>query len=208
MRELFEFPPTRSNRARWALEELGVPYARRIVDFTNGEQRGEQHRRLHPLGHVPAYRTGAYTMFESVAIVMQLIDEHPERGLAPSPGDGKRAEYYQWCVAASAEFDHVLLDIMKHTMHLPNGQRVAAIAERAQSRFRELGEMLSGHLASRPYLLGDAFSGADIAIGYCCNWAAYVGKLEDHAVVAAYYERLRDRPAFRRVFEPAAERAR
>ena len=26
MPELFEYPPTRSNRAKWALEELGVDY--------------------------------------------------------------------------------------------------------------------------------------------------------------------------------------
>ena len=37
MTELFEFPPTRSNRAKWALEELGVGYASRMVDLMEGE---------------------------------------------------------------------------------------------------------------------------------------------------------------------------
>ena len=36
MPELFEFPPTRSNRAKWALEELGVKYTSRVVDFMAG----------------------------------------------------------------------------------------------------------------------------------------------------------------------------
>ena len=45
------------------------------------------------------------------------------------------------------------------------------------------------------------FSGADIAIGYCCNWAAYVGQLENHPVLVDYYARLQKRPAFARVFE-------
>ena len=72
MPELFEFPPTRSNRAKWALEELGVEYVSHIVSLPEGENHSEEHRSVHPLGHVPAYRTADYTMHESVAIVLQL----------------------------------------------------------------------------------------------------------------------------------------
>jgi len=42
---------------------------------------------------VPAYRTAAYTMHESVAIVLQLLDEHREIGLVPVSGTQQRAEY-------------------------------------------------------------------------------------------------------------------
>ena len=91
MAELFEFPPTRSNRAKWALEELGIDYTSRIVDLRRDEHSSPRHRAIHPLGLVPALRTDTYTMFESVAIVMQLLDEYPERRLAPPPGSAQRA---------------------------------------------------------------------------------------------------------------------
>ena len=103
MPELFEFPPTRSNRAKWALEELGVAYASCIVDLPQGEHHSEEYRTVHPLGHVPAYRTADYTMHESVAIVLQLLDEHQECGLAPVSGTPQRAEYYQWSVFSCSE---------------------------------------------------------------------------------------------------------
>ena len=75
MPELFEFSPTRSNRAKWALEELGVEYTSRVVSFPEEEQRSAKYKAIHPLGHVPAFRTNDYTMHESVAIVLQLLDE-------------------------------------------------------------------------------------------------------------------------------------
>lgn len=198
--EFFEFPPTRSNRAKWALEELGIDYASRTIDFMTGEQQSVEYKTVHPLGHVPAYRTDSYTMHESVAIVMQLLDEHPEAGLAPAVGTPARAEYYQWCVFSSAELDPILFDVMKHTMHLPEAQRVPEIAERARTWFNERAQMLAAVLATREYLLGSTFSGADIALGYDCNWAEYTGMLGQHPQLVNYYARLQARPAFKKAF--------
>lgn len=200
MPEFFEFPPTRSNRTKWALEELGVDYTSRIINLMEGEQHSPEYKTVHPLGIVPVYRTDDYTMVESVAIVLQIIDEHPEKGLAPATGSPERAQYYQWCVFASSELDPALSDVMIHSMHLPEDKRVPEIAQRGRERFAARGAMLAKALEGRDYLLGSAFSGADIAIGYCCNWAAYTGLIEDHSTLVDYYERLQQRPAFQKAF--------
>lgn len=155
--EFFEFPPTRSNRAKWALEELGVDYTSRTIDLRTGEHHSQEYKAIHPLGVVPAYRTDDYTVLESVAIVLQLLDEHPEKGLAPAVGTPERAEYYQWSVFACSEFDPALSDIMQHTMHLPEVQRVTEIAQRGRDRFAARGAMLSAALEGRDYLLGSMY---------------------------------------------------
>ena len=49
MPELFEFPPTRSNRAKWALEELGVDYTSRMISFPEEQQNSEDYKAIHPL---------------------------------------------------------------------------------------------------------------------------------------------------------------
>ena len=72
MTELYEFQPTRSQRAKWALEELGIDYESHIVDLQEGQQDSDAYRAVHPLGVVPALKTDNYTIFESVAIVLQL----------------------------------------------------------------------------------------------------------------------------------------
>ncbi len=200
MQELFEFPPTRSNRAKWAFEELGVDYASRTVNLMEGEHHSAEYKSVHPLGFVPAYRTDDYTMFESVAIVLQLLDEHPGAGLAPAVGTPERAAYYQWSVFSCSELDPALFDVMKHTMHLPDEQRVPEIAQRGRELFAARGDMLSKTLEDRDYVLGSEFSGADIVMGYSCNWAAYTGLIENHPTLTAYYARLEQRPAFRKVF--------
>ncbi len=86
MTELYEYPPTRSQRAKWALEELEIEYASHMINLHEGQQNSDAYRAIHPLGVVPALRTDDYTIFESVAIVLQLIDEHPEKNLAPAVG--------------------------------------------------------------------------------------------------------------------------
>ena len=98
VRELYKIPPTRSQRAKWALEELGIEYSSHIINAHEEQQKSAAYRAIHPLGVVPALQTDTYTMFESVAIVLQLIDEHPEKNLAPAVGTPERAHYYQWSV--------------------------------------------------------------------------------------------------------------
>ncbi|WP_299668447.1 glutathione S-transferase family protein [uncultured Ruegeria sp.] len=199
---LFEYPPTRSNRAKWALEELGVSYDKYLVSFPSGEQSSPEYRKVHPLGKVPAYGLNGEIIFESIAIVMKLLDDHPEAGLAPSPTSPKRGLYYQWCVFAGSEMDHNLFDVMKHTMHLPNEVRNSEISERGKARLEECSRVISAALDQQDFLLGDSFSGADIAIGYCLNWMAYTGLLKDHPRLVEYYALLEMRPAFERVFTP------
>lgn len=200
MPELFEFPPTRSNRAKWALEELGISYDSQMVSFMDGQQKSAEYKDVHALGVVPAYKTDDYLMFESAAIVMQLIDENPDAGLAPMIGSAERASYYQWCVFGVSELDSNLFDVMKHTMHLPEDQRIPALAARGKDRFTERANLLSNTLRDQEYLLETGFSGADIVVGYSCNWAAYTGLLDDHPILADYYNKLQQRPAFQKVF--------
>lgn len=200
MSTLFEFPPTRSNRAKWALEELGVDYSSEMINLTEGRQRESRFTSIYPLGVVPVWSTDSFTIGESVAITLQLIDELPESGLAPVIGTPERARYYQWSVFASSELDPALSDVMWHSMHLPENERVAAIAERGRERFAARALMLSKTLENSAFLLGEKFSGADIAIGYCCNWAEYTGLLQNHPILVNYYQRLQQRPAFQKVF--------
>ena len=206
MPELYEFPPTRSQRAKWALEELGLDYESRIVDLMKGEQDGAAYRAIHPLGVVPALETAAYTMLESVAIVLQLIDEHPESGLAPAPGSPARAAYYQWSVFACAELDPAIMMVFDNTMRPleamrpPGTPHDPGLAARGRADFALRAGMLSQALGDRDHLLGADFSGADILIGHSCFMATHVGLIGDYPVLEAYYARLCERPAHRRAY--------
>ena len=206
MTELYEFPPTRSQRAKWALEELGIEYSSHIVDLKEGQQDSDTYRAMHPLGVVPALKTATYTIFESVAIVLQLIDEHPEKGLAPPVGSPERALYYQWSVFACAELDPPIMMWFDNTMrpleHMrpPGTQHDATLAERGRSDFAIRANILSKVLGDRDYLVGSGFSGADILVGHSCFMATHTGLIGDYPVLEAYYGRLQQRPGHQRAY--------
>lgn len=209
MTTLYEFPPTRSQRAKWALEELEVPYTSHSVDLMGGEQNGAAYRAIHPLGVVPALETDRYTLLESIAIVMQLIDEHPASGLAPEPGSAARAHYYQWCVFSCAELDPPIMMVFDNTlrpleaMRPPGTKHDPALAERGRLDYAIRARMLSDALHDRDYLVGSDFSGADILVGHSCFMATVTGLIDGFPVLEAYYARLQARPAFQRAYGPS-----
>ncbi len=207
MRVLYEWPPTRSQRARWVLEELGLDYESHPVKLTEGEQNGADYRAIHPLGVVPALKADGYTMFESVAVVLQLIDEHPEKNLAPPPGSPERALYYQWCTFACAEMDPALMAYFDNAlrpleaMRPPGRQHNAEFAGYGRRDFALRAEALSKALSGRDYLLGSRFTGADILIGHSCFMATHLDLIGDYPVLRAYHGRLKQRPAYQRSYE-------
>ena len=206
MPELYEWPPVRSQRAKWALEELGIEYASHLVNLHEGQQNTDAYRAIHPLGVVPALKTDSYTIFESVAIVLQLIDEHPEKNLAPAVGTPERAKYYQWSVFACAELDPPLMMFFDNTMRPLESMRPpgelhdAKLAARGRSDFAIRADILSKALRDRDYLLGSDFSGADIVVGHSCFMATHMGLIDGFPVLKVYYDRLQQRPGHRRTY--------
>jgi len=182
---------------RWLLEELGdVPYA--VEAKTPGTLKTPEYLRIHPLGAVPAVRDGDVTMFESGAIVEWLLERYGKGRLAPPPGTPARAAYLQWLHFGEATMAPPLVDVLLHTMFLPEAERVPAVAERGRARFRQLLDVLEARLAGREHLCGD-FTAADVMVGYAVGLARMLGLGTDGPPgVQAYFERLAARPAYRR----------
>lgn len=198
--KLYHQPHTRSMRALWILEELGLGDACEIhtVDIFSGAGRAPEHRARHPHGYVPVFvDDDGTTIFESAAIVLHLADKYPERGLAPAPGTADRARYYQFAVYAPATIDPLLETIMFNTKFLPEGKRSPEAAARAAKRFATCATVIGDALEGRPFLLGE-FSAADVIVGLTVGWARMCDVLEPYPALAAYGARLAERPAFQR----------
>ncbi|MBT5048006.1 MAG: glutathione S-transferase family protein, partial [Rhodospirillaceae bacterium] len=74
------------------------------------------------------------------------------------------------------------------------------LAERGRCDFALRADILSTVLGDRDFLLGANFSGADILVGHSCFMARFMDLLADFPVLAAYYDRLRQRPAHQRAY--------
>jgi glutathione S-transferase len=92
-------PRTRAVRVRWLLEELGVPYELRRVEFQRPERAFSQHT---PLGKLPVIEDDGVVICESGAIVEYVLERYGEGRLAPSIGSSLRGPFLQWMHFAEA----------------------------------------------------------------------------------------------------------
>jgi glutathione S-transferase len=183
---LFHVPGSRSTRVLWTLEEIGRPYD--LTTLTWDERKGEEHRRRHPLGKVPAFEfDDGQVLFESAAICLQLADLNPEAELVPPLGSPERARVYQWTVFAIAELEKVAFPWNR-------ARRSNEDETETAEKFAPVGEALRAALTA-PWIAGDDFTVADILIVSILRNTVELGLLEPSDPVTAYVERGLARPA-------------
>jgi len=193
-------PGTRATRVRWLLEELGAPYEREVLVFAKGDTKTPEYMARHPHGKVPAVELDGQRLIESAAICMHLSDLHSAAGLAPALGTPERALWYQWIVYAASTLDEPLISRIFHTAIFPEERRDPALVEKADAVWALAGPYLESALEGRTWLLGDAFSSADVVLGYDIALAGRMGLLETYPALGAYLGRLSSRPAFQAAY--------
>jgi glutathione S-transferase len=184
----------RDMRVRWALEEVGQPYAVRLVSFE--ALRQPAHLALQPFGQIPTYQDGALALFESGAIVLHIAERHA--GLLPVDRNA-RARAIAWIFAAldTVEppiFDHSLARILERDEPWFE-KRLQALETGIRKR---LGD-LSRHLGAADWLDG-AFSAGDLVMVTVLRRAQSSGLLDEYPNLAAYVARAEARPAYQRAF--------
>ncbi len=193
---LYHCPGTRSQRVRWALEELDLDYDLETIDLYHGQGNSPEYRAINPLGQLPALKVDDKVILESGAIVHWLADRFAPGLLAPSIDSPNRADYAQWMYFAVTNLEGPAWEIVLHRDILPEKLAVKAIIPFAEGRLGEVLELLGNHLSGRDYLLGESFSAADILAGYILMW--FPRQVTAMPSLKAYVKRLKDRPAYQR----------
>ena len=196
----FHNPHSRAAMTRALLEELGVEYEQRAIDFRKSEQLADDYRAINPMGKVPAIQHDGVVVTETVAIYIYLADLYRGAGLAPALDDPQRGAYLRWLVFYAACFEPAIAD---RAMKRDPGPR-------AQSPYGDYDSVLNtitAALAPGPWLLGDRFSAADVLWGNALRWVTGFGMVEATPEVKNYVERVMARPAQQRAQQADAELA-
>lgn len=194
---IYHVAGTRSMRVIWLCLELDIPLEVEVIDFSPAYRNTASWRALSPTGKVPVLRDGEFTMFESGAMVQYLLDAYGDGRLQPRPGTKAAALFQQWSWFAEATLARPLGDIAQHSVIRPEAERIPGVVEDAKVRaLTALGAVEKG-LENCTYLMGEAFSAADINMGYSLMLAERFGLLhEDLMQTRAYFSRLKDRPFY------------
>lgn len=195
MIKLYGVTRSRALRCLWMLEELGVPYESVKVDFATGQCRAPDYLKINPNGHIPALQDGNVTLFESLAINLYLARKF-DKGLWPT-NVADEGRTYQWSLWAMTELEEPLLTTLLHRVVFPEAQRDATKADDAAKRAAVPLAVLGGALAGRSYLLGDAFTVADLNVASVMLWAR-LAKVALPAEVQPWLDRCVSRPALAR----------
>lgn len=181
----------RSDRVRWLIEELQLPYKDHYLQRKAGEMNTVQYRQLNPTGRVPTIVDGDTILFESGAICLYLADKHIDKGLAPQWSSPERGLYLQWMVWAVASLECVVARMFTHvSTEVEKMETHRFVKEQCES----LKLALLPVLEKQDYILESGFSAADIMLAAVIP-GAWDYLVEPHPCIKRYMERLMNRPA-------------
>ena len=195
MLTLYHAPQSRSTSVVQLVHELGIADRVRIVPVTIPRQDGSGGRdpgNPHPEGKVPYLVDGADHVRERAAVILYLTDRFPEAGLGRPVGDPQRGEYLSWLFWYQGVFEPVAILSWAGLTH-PYITHSLRDYDTALARLDEV-------LRRQPYLLGDAFSAADLL---CAGPFAWFGEemLPRTPAVADWVARCQARPSVAAVGE-------
>jgi glutathione S-transferase len=197
MLKIYHARRARSARVIWLAEELGIPYELRTLEFNPETLRSEEYLKLHPLGQVPVIQDGDVTLIESGAIVQYLLEKHGQGRLEPPVGSKERPHYLQWFHFGEAAIARHIGEIVRNRFTKQKPQRNAALVAESRERYAAALAVLERALEGKPYVVGDAFTAADIMIAYGIVMGRITKELPaDLPNVHAYLTRLMERPAY------------
>jgi glutathione S-transferase len=200
MIELYHSPDTRSFRALWTLEEMGMQYQLHLLPFPP-RVLAPEYLKVNPLGTIPLLIDGTVRLSESAAIVQYLVTRY---GPSPLAVDASEADYGAWLNwlhfgEATLTFPQTL--VLRYRRLEPG--RAPMVADDYARWFLSRLKHVDRALVDRDWLCAGRFTGADISVGYALLLADFLGLLPGVAPsILAYWERIKSRDGFK-----AAKRA-
>ena len=184
---------TRAFRALWIAQELGLDYEHIPIEIGPAGARKAEYLAINPNGRLPAIDDGGFVLWESLAITLYLAKKHGR--LYPATLEDE-AKAWQWSLWSVQEVDRGVNIWSLHAMRLPPEDRDPQRLAEALKVLEQPFKVLAAALAERPYLLGDAFTVADL------NVAAVISRAIDMDLSAMprlgdWLKRCLERPAAR-----------
>ena len=203
---IYHVPNSRSQRIVWLMEEMGESY--RLESF--GIPVPDWFLDVNPLGSVPTITDDdaetQITMFESLAILQYLTGRRLVAGdqravsltIGPRPDPAAYAEHLQFLHFGEADLATPIGTVFRTRVF--TGETMNNTITDQLGQLEKRYRFLDNHLADgREWITGERFTIADISIGYAFLLAEFTRcEVELPPHVAAYWQRLRARPGYKR----------
>lgn len=194
---LYTNPQSRGMIAHWMLAELGQPFDLVNLDYGT-TMKAPDYLAINPMGKVPAlvHRSGGRDLVvtEAAAICAYVAEAFPEAGLLPDAAG--RAAYFRWMFFCAGPIEAAIMDRYMQ-VEITDEQKVMV----GYGRYDEAVAALESAMPSgNGWIAGDRFTAADVYCGSTVSWGLQFGTLPERPGFRAYFERLKQRPAYLQVF--------
>lgn len=196
MLTLYYHATPNSTKVAILLEELALPYEVVPVDIFQGEQHRPEFLLVNPNGKVPAIVEGDVTIFDSHAILLHLAGAQGR--FIPTP-TADRAVMLSWLMLVATGLSPFSGQAIHFLHYAP--EPVPYASHRYKHEVERHYRVLDERLAASPWLAGEAYSIADMALFGWANSAGYImGErgLGDYPHLEAFVTRMNERPAVQR----------
>ena len=151
------------------LEELQVPFETIAVDIFKGAQHDAAFRKINPNGKVPAIVDDGIVVFDSHAILIYLADKHAKFVAPSKAGRAAALSWLQFVATGLSPFSGQAV----HFLHYAP-ESLPYAKNRYLKEVERHYQVLDEHLAKVPFLAGDEYGIADMALWGWANSAAYI----------------------------------
>ncbi|MYM39949.1 glutathione S-transferase family protein [Duganella qianjiadongensis] len=179
----------------WTCAELGLAYEQE--DWGSGFRATDtpEFLALNPNAMVPVIVDGPTTLWESNTICRYLAGKHGRSDLLPAE-PAARALVEQWMDWQAGELNnswrYAFMALVRQSPQHTDG---AAIAASISNWNRHMGILERQLERTGSYVTGQQFTLADVVLGLSANrWSSTPMERPDYPAVAAYLERLAQRP--------------
>jgi glutathione S-transferase len=178
----------------WVADEIGIAYDRE--DWGRGYRpvTDPEYKRLNRFERVPTIDDDGFILRESNTIVRYLTTKHGRTDLFPTDLQA-RFRVEAWMDWASNDLYEHIRPVVHALVFKTPGYEDPEIAKKGAQNWGKAMQMLEDQLASSgPFLMGDAFTIADIPAGLSVNrWFAIDFEKPAFPAISAYYDRLAER---------------
>jgi glutathione S-transferase len=181
----------RDLRVRWALEEVGIPYEERLLDFRN---KPDGYRKLQPFGQVPTFEEDGLVLFETGAIVLHIAQRST---LLLPPDPSARARATSWMFAALNSVEPSIMSLIQVDLKFAGDAAATQMREAAVDAVKGRLESVAAWLGERDYL-EDRFTAGDLLMVTVLRILRHTDMVTTMPALAAYRERCEARPAFQK----------
>ena len=181
-------------KARILLRQLDLPYEPVTVDLFRRETRTPEHLERNPDGRVPVLETDDGTLIpESGAILLHLAEGTP---FLPAAGVA-RTRVHQWMFFEQNRLEGDLAMARFIKLVGRDGKYPEVFEHRLARGLDALATLDRGLADGRPFIAGDAYTVADIALYAYAHCGGDAGAdLSEHPHVVGWIERVEATPRF------------